>query len=215
MTSDPGYLEARFSLANALRRNGRVEASLPHYAEVLRINPAVSQASFGYAMGLVRLGRYQEARDRLDRDVRAFPDQLGFAHALARLLSAAPDDRVRDGARADAIMTALLKNQQTPALAETMAMTQAELGRFKRRRPVAANGDRPRTPDRPPGGYASSLGDAAVVRKRTPVPHAVDERRSGSPSSALLVERRLQPPRRPRDATAHAEACALLDEGPR
>ena len=130
VTHDPGYLEARFSLANALRRNGRVEASLPHYAEVLRINPAVSQASFGYAMGLVRLGRYQEARDRLDRDVRAFPDQLGFAHALARLLSAAPDDRIRDGARADTIMTALLKNQQTPALAETMAMTQAELGRF-------------------------------------------------------------------------------------
>ena len=54
-------------------------------------------------MGLVRLGRYQEARDRLERDVQAFPDQLGFAHALARLLSAAPDDRVRDGARADAI----------------------------------------------------------------------------------------------------------------
>jgi tetratricopeptide (TPR) repeat protein len=130
VTHDPGYLEARFSLANALRRNGRVEASLPHYAEVLRINSAVSQASFGYAMGLVRLGRYQEARDRLDRDVRAFPDQLGFAHALARLLSAAPDDRIRDGARADTIMTALLKNQQTPALAETMAMTQAELGRF-------------------------------------------------------------------------------------
>ena len=130
VTHDPGYIEARFSLANALRRRGRVEASLPHYAEALRINPAVSQASFGYAMGLVRLGRYQEARDRLDRDVQAFPDQLGFAHALARLLSAAPDDRVRDGARANTIMTRLLKNQRTPALAETMAMTQAELGRF-------------------------------------------------------------------------------------
>jgi tetratricopeptide (TPR) repeat protein len=130
VAGDPGYLEARFSLANALRRNGRVEESLPHYAEVLRVNPAVSQASFGYAMGLVRLGRYQEARDRLDRDMRAFPDQLGFAHALARLLAAAPDDRVRDGARANTIMTGLLKNQRTLGLAETMAMTQAELGKF-------------------------------------------------------------------------------------
>lgn len=130
VAGDPDYIEAHFSLANALRRTGRVEESLPHYAEVLRINPAVSQASFGYAMGLVRLGRYQEARDRLDRDMRAFPDQLGFAHALARLLAAAPDDRVRDGARADAIMSRLLKNQRTLGLAETMAMTQAELGRF-------------------------------------------------------------------------------------
>ena len=130
VASDPGYVEARFSLANALRRSGRVEESLPHYAEVLRSNPAVSQASFGYAMGLVRLGRYREARDRLDQDARAFPDQLGFAHALARLLAAAPDDSVRDGVRANTLMTSLLKNQETLGLAETMAMTQAELGRF-------------------------------------------------------------------------------------
>jgi tetratricopeptide (TPR) repeat protein len=131
VTNDPAYLEARFSLANALRRSGRVEESLPHYAEVVRMNPAVSQASFGYAMGLVRLGRYQEARDRLERDVKAFPEQLGFAHALARLLAAAPDDRVRDGARAEAIAGDLLKVQRTSALAETMAMAQAERGRFK------------------------------------------------------------------------------------
>jgi tetratricopeptide (TPR) repeat protein len=128
--NDPEYLEARFSLANALRRTGRVQESLPHYADVLRINPAVSQASFGYAMGLVKLGRYQEARDRLERDMKAFPDQLGFVHALARLLAAAPDDRVRDGARAHALLIGLLKDQRTPALTESMAMAQAELGRF-------------------------------------------------------------------------------------
>lgn len=128
---DPGYLEARFSLANALRRSGRVRESLSHYDEVLRGNPAVSQASFGYAMGLVRLERYQEARARLEKDVKAFPDQPGFAHALARLLAAAPDDRVRDGARALMLMEELLKAQRTLALAETMAMTLAELGRFE------------------------------------------------------------------------------------
>src|SRR5262245_1205653 len=104
VTTDTANLDARFSLANALRRNGRIEESLTHYAEILRINPSMSQASFGYAMGLVRLGRYQDARDRLDAGVKAFPDQLGFAHALARLLAAAPDDRVRDGRRANAIM---------------------------------------------------------------------------------------------------------------
>jgi len=129
--NDPAYLEARFSLANALRRTGRVDESLPHYAEILRINPAVSQASFGYAMGLVRLGRYGDARARLERDTKAFREQPGFAHALARLLAASPDDRVRDGARADAILQGLLKQQRTPALAETMAMAQAELGRFR------------------------------------------------------------------------------------
>lgn len=128
---DPGYVEAHFSLANALRRTGRVRESLAHYEEVLRLNPAVSQASFGYAMGLVRLGRHQEAKARLERDVKALPDQPGFAHALARLLAAAPDDRVRDGARALTLVEELLKAQRTLALAETMAMTLAELGRFE------------------------------------------------------------------------------------
>jgi tetratricopeptide (TPR) repeat protein len=128
---DQAYVEARFSLANALRRSGRVRQSLPHYEEVIRTNPAVSQASFGYAMGLVRVGRYQDARDRLEQGMRVFPDQLGFAHALARLLAAAPDDRVRDGTRALSIMEGLVEAEQTLAMAETMAMALAELGRFE------------------------------------------------------------------------------------
>jgi tetratricopeptide (TPR) repeat protein len=130
IASDPSYVEPRFSLANALRRGGRVEESLPQYAAVLRMDPAVSQASFGYAMGLVRLGRYQEAKSRFEAAMKTFPDQPGFAHALARVLAAAPDASVRDGARAISIMNELLKSQQTLAMAETMAMALAESGRF-------------------------------------------------------------------------------------
>ena len=81
-------------------------------------------------MGLVRLGRYQEAKSRLEAAMKTFPDQPGFAHALARLLAAAPDDRVRDGARAISLMNELLKSQQTLPMAETMAMALAESGRF-------------------------------------------------------------------------------------
>ena len=52
-------------------------------------------------MALVRLRRFQEARDRLADGVKTYPDQPGFAHALARLLAAAPDARVRDGRAGD------------------------------------------------------------------------------------------------------------------
>jgi tetratricopeptide (TPR) repeat protein len=150
---DPGYAEARFSLANALRRSGRVAESLPHYEDVLRTNPAVSQAVFGYAMGLVRVGRHQDARARLDAGMRAFPEQFGFAHALARLLAASPDAGVRDGVRALAILADVMKHEQTPAIAETMAMALAEVGRFDeavawQRRAIDAatggNGEHPR-----------------------------------------------------------------------
>jgi len=82
-------------------------------------------------MTLVRLRRYQEARDRLVEGMKAHPDQPLFSHALARLLAAAPDDRVRDGRRAMKLADELLKQQQSIELAETVAMALAELGQYK------------------------------------------------------------------------------------
>jgi tetratricopeptide (TPR) repeat protein len=131
VSSDPSLVEARMSFADALRRTGRVEQSLPQYAEVIKTSPAISQAQFGYAMALVRLARYREARDRLDEATKTYADQPGFAHALARLLACAPDDSVRDGARAMMLMQRLLQNQRTLELMQTMAMTLAEMGRFE------------------------------------------------------------------------------------
>ena len=92
--------------------------------------PLASQAGFGYAIGLVRLRRWAEARDRLAEGTKSFPDQPGFDHALARVLAAAPDDTVRNGKRALAIMETLTRDQQTVGTSETMAMALAELGRF-------------------------------------------------------------------------------------
>jgi tetratricopeptide (TPR) repeat protein len=127
---DPNYLEAHASLADALRRTGRVDASLPHYLKVLALNPAVSQARFGYSIGLVRLGRFREARDSLRDAVAMYPDQPGFAHALARILAAAPDDSVRDGTAAVRLTEKLLESNRSWTLLETRAMAAAEVGRF-------------------------------------------------------------------------------------
>jgi tetratricopeptide (TPR) repeat protein len=132
VASDAGYGEARLSLANALRRTARTAEALSHYETILRADPGQSQAHFGQAIALVRLRRWAEARERLEVGARAFPDQPGFAHALARVLAAAPEDRVRDGRRALVMMEELLKTPpQTLLMAETMAMALAELGRFE------------------------------------------------------------------------------------
>jgi tetratricopeptide (TPR) repeat protein len=148
--ADPAAIEARMSLADALRRNAHERESLPHYAEVIARSPAVSQAAFGYAMALVRLGRYREARDRLEAAMKTYADQPGFAHALARLLAATPDDAVRDGARAMTLMQPLLQNQRTLELMQTMAMALAEVGRFEdavrwQREAISAAGQSGRT----------------------------------------------------------------------
>ena len=64
------------------------------------MNPDLVEAAFGQAMTLVVLHRWGAARARLEQALEAYPDDAGVPHALARLLAAAPDERVRDGARA-------------------------------------------------------------------------------------------------------------------
>jgi tetratricopeptide (TPR) repeat protein len=126
----PSYAEARLALGDMLRASGRFEASLPQYVETVRLNPRSAEARFGYAIALVRLKRYRDARDWLTESVRMQPDHPELAHALARVLAAAPDAGVRDGRRAIAIVEELLKRDKSTELGATMAMTLAEVGDF-------------------------------------------------------------------------------------
>lgn len=127
----PAYAEARVRLATSLRRVGRAKEAQGQDEQVLGENPNLAEARFGRAMALVQLGRHQEARDRLLADMKAFPEQSVFAQALARLLAAAPDDRVRDGDQALALVGGLLtKEQRTLELGETLAMALAAAARY-------------------------------------------------------------------------------------
>ena len=130
MKYEPHYVQARVGLAGALKQSGRLQEALAQYEETRRTNPTVPDAAFGHAMALVSLRRYQEARDILADAMTLHPDQRMVAQALARLLAAAPDARVRDGRRALAIAEQLLKTQQTLDLGETLAMSLAELGHY-------------------------------------------------------------------------------------
>ena len=127
----PNYPEAQLRLASSLRRTGRTEESLRQYEQVLTQNPDSPEARIGEAMMLVRLGRSEKARDLLAAGMQTYPDQTPFAAGLARLLAAAPEDRLRDGEQAITLVQALLQKQpRTPELGETLAMSLAALGRF-------------------------------------------------------------------------------------
>ena len=128
---DPDDTRARVAFAGVLGRSGRPEEALAEYARVSDLDPAQPDAAFGTAMNLVRLQRYAEARARLERAAEDFPEQRSrFTHPLARLLAAAPDDGVRDGRRALAIVEGLAETEQSLLLGETLAMSLAELGRY-------------------------------------------------------------------------------------
>ena len=128
----PGDDAVHLRMAISLRRAGDPESSLSYYELVLRTNPDALEARFGYAMALVQLGRYREAHDRLATAMDAFPRETSFAHALARLLAAAPDPTIRNGRRAMTLVEQVMDAEPEPTLdlGETMAMTLAEVGRF-------------------------------------------------------------------------------------
>jgi tetratricopeptide (TPR) repeat protein len=128
--SEPAYAQARLRLADVLRRRGRLEDALVEYDRVMRSDPSLSDAMLGRAITLVRAGRYLDARDQLIEGMKAYPAHAGFPHALARLLAAAPDDRIRDGRRALALAEQVVKTDQSTDVGETLAMALAEVGRF-------------------------------------------------------------------------------------
>ncbi len=130
LTHQPDYLEARLALAETLRVTGRLRESLPHLEQIIKLDPGLAETWTVYAMTLVRLEHYQEARDRLSEARQVHPDRPELTDLLARLLAAAPDDRVRDGRRAMVLMQELLKGPPRTDVRETMAMTLAELGRY-------------------------------------------------------------------------------------
>ena len=119
------------ALGDVLRSSGRVEASLAHYADAVRINPRAAEARFNYAMALVKLRRYGAARAWLDESVRAQPDRPELAHALARLLASAPDPAVRDGRRALTMTEQLAATNSNTEVGETLAMALAEVGAYR------------------------------------------------------------------------------------
>jgi tetratricopeptide (TPR) repeat protein len=128
---EPGYVQARVQLAGALARAGRPGEAVDHYRRAIEADPTLSEAVYGRGMAFVRLGRFREARDAFAEGAARFADQPLFKLALARVLAAAPDDQIRDGRRAMAIVDELMKGPQSLELAETAAMGLAEIGQFK------------------------------------------------------------------------------------
>ena len=127
---EPSYVEARVRLARLLRRMRRPNEALAEYDRVIAADAQGPEARFGYAMTLALLGRYQEARDRLEAGITSHPAQAMFRKALARLLAAAPDARARDGHRALRLVEELLAQERSFDLGEAMAMALAEVGRY-------------------------------------------------------------------------------------
>ena len=125
----PNYVEAYQALADALRRSGRIEQSMTPVPK--RSGSIPKQPT----RDLVTAWRSSSWAATWKREIGStrrhdFTPIVRIFHALSRVLAAAPDDRVRDGQRSQAITERLLQSGKTIDLGETMAMALAERGQF-------------------------------------------------------------------------------------
>jgi tetratricopeptide (TPR) repeat protein len=135
LEQDPGYIPAHLLMARLLAVTGRPAEALAQYKTALELEPLNAGAALGFGMTLALLDRFAEARDRLAEGARTFPDKLAFKWTLARLLAAAPDDRLRNARRALTMAEELLGERQKSldegmAVGETYAMALAESGQY-------------------------------------------------------------------------------------
>lgn len=131
LAGKPAFEPAHLRLGHIANRAGRLEEAVRYYDAAVRSDPRNSEARFAASLIRVRLGEFAESRRELEEAIAALPGQTAFAHALARILVASPDDAARDAPRAFELLESLSQGSANTDLGETVAMALAEAGEFE------------------------------------------------------------------------------------
>ncbi|MEO1082944.1 MAG: tetratricopeptide repeat protein [Acidobacteriota bacterium] len=127
--ADPDDAEARLELARALTQEGDLPGALRWADEAMKADRNQQQAWILAAQLEVALGRWKEARERLEEGVRLLPGQGLLMHELARLLAASFDVSQRNGEMAVQLASSVAQASPIPAHLETLALALGEVGR--------------------------------------------------------------------------------------
>ena len=126
----PGDQELRYDLASVLGHVRRLDEAVAEFETVIAAAPRHDAARRGQIAALVLAGRLGEARGKLQEALRTFPRNVDFALLQVRLLSIAPDPRVRDGELALEIARRVYAERQSPAVRQALAFAYARAGMF-------------------------------------------------------------------------------------
>lgn len=129
LSGQPDDVEARRELAKALSRLNRFPAAEVQFQMLLQATPADEDSLLALSNDLAQQDRYGEIVALLQSSLEKFPRNVRTMHALARVLSAAPDHSVRDGARALTLAQTAFKLHGSVEHGGTVAQSFAELGR--------------------------------------------------------------------------------------
>ncbi|MEL7061712.1 MAG: tetratricopeptide repeat protein, partial [Acidobacteriota bacterium] len=128
LATRPDDLDARRFAALARRDLGDLETATPELVAVAAARQEDVLLQLQAAESLLALNRFAEAKELLMRAHRTSPNDGQLAHALARILAAAPDPTLRDGERALDLAQRVAAAAPSPRHLETLAEAAAEAG---------------------------------------------------------------------------------------
>lgn len=128
---EPDLREARINLARLQEGRGALDDAAANFRNLLVSEPQDLAARFALAQNRLRAGRYDDAKRLLLDGLDLAPGTPAFAQLLVRILAAAPDRAVRDGALGLDLAQRLFEALPTTDHAESVAMALAEVGRFE------------------------------------------------------------------------------------
>ncbi len=130
VTSDNDFAHA--SIADLLLRKGRIDDSIDHSREALRIRPNNSDAHNNLALALLYRGDASEALAHWKKSLEIQPDNMNAQCNLAWILATSADSSVRDGAKAVDLAENVARRagHPNPIVLRTLAAAYAEAGRF-------------------------------------------------------------------------------------
>ncbi len=128
----PDFPDAHYNLGVVLFRKGDIDGAIAQWRMTLSLHPNDPGTNTSLANALVQKGLFREAVAHYQVALQSEPDSEASLNNLAWILSAAPDDSVRNGAAA--VQLAIRLNQVThdsnPSFIRTLAAAYAEAGQF-------------------------------------------------------------------------------------
>jgi tetratricopeptide (TPR) repeat protein len=130
--SRPNYPDAHYHLGAVLLRKRDLDGGIAEWRITLSLHPNDPGTNANLGNALVQKGLLREAANHYEITLQSEPDSPLPLNNLAWLMSAGPDDSLRNGARAVELARKLnrVSKQNNPFFIRTLAAAYAEAGQF-------------------------------------------------------------------------------------
>jgi tetratricopeptide (TPR) repeat protein len=168
---EPNYADAHYNLGTAFFQKGEIEAAISEWRKTLSTRPNDAEAHTSLGNGLVQMGLVREAMAHYEEALEIAPDSALALNNLAWILSASPDDKVRDGGKAVALAEQAVEysGAKNAMFMRTLAAAYAEAGRFTEALQTAARALRITQAENNAAGIHTLQDDIALLRANSPL----------------------------------------------